>query len=310
MNKTGEAQRCFSLAFYVTTNGNKKKGSTAQAQLLINTSEGSEIMVKAQLDTGGSQNLASRELLQNINTTDHYRRLPMKMITVNGDTPPYNNMGELHFNDNKGNPVVLLCYVQEQPIHGYNHFALISSDSLVDIAADINYHAKISKEGQILPLKRETEIPYHYSDILTDKIFSTVNLFKEENTESEGKTQTSRDTSEENNEPCESSQGCTCKPRILREIEYVRLKNKKPKRSCSGHDNPKKDKPRTQTKYGACFMSEIQLQNLLDRTKGSEEDEGDMDMTLIDGVRMSEFDIRAVKVGKRVSAKRYEAVTK
>jgi hypothetical protein len=35
-----------------------------------------------------------------------------------------------------------------------------------------------------------------------------------------------------------------------------------------------------------------------------------MDMTLIDGVRMSEFDIRAVKVGKRVSAKRYEAVTK
>ena len=198
MNKTGEAQRCFSLAFYVTTNGNKKKGSTAQAQLLINTSEGSEIMVKAQLDTGGSQNLASRELLQNINTTDHYQRPPMKMITVNGDTPPYNNMGELHFNDNKGNPVVLLCYVQEQPIPGYNHFALISSDSLVDIAADINYHAKISKEGQILPLKRETEIPYHYSDILTDKNFSTVNLFKEENTESEGKTQTSRDISEEN----------------------------------------------------------------------------------------------------------------
>jgi hypothetical protein len=47
-------------------------------------------------------------------------------------------------------------------------------------------------------------------------------------------------------------------------------------------------------------MSEIQLQNLLDRTKGSEEDEGAMDMTLIDGVRMSKFDIRAVKVGKRV----------
>ena len=110
MNKTGDAQRCFSLAFYVTTNGTKKKGCPAQAQLLINTSAGSEIMVKAQLDTGGSQNLASRELLQNINTTDHYQRLPMKMITVNGDTPPYNNMGELHFNDNKGNPVVLLWF--------------------------------------------------------------------------------------------------------------------------------------------------------------------------------------------------------
>jgi hypothetical protein len=35
------------------------------------------------------------------------------MITVIGDTPPYNHMGELHFNDSKGNPVVLLFYVQE-----------------------------------------------------------------------------------------------------------------------------------------------------------------------------------------------------
>ena len=102
MEKATKAQRCFSLAFYITTNGNNKKGSTAQAQLFINTTEGKEIMVKAQLDTGGSQNLASRELLQNINTTAHYERLPMVMITVNGDTPPYNNMGELHFNDNKG----------------------------------------------------------------------------------------------------------------------------------------------------------------------------------------------------------------
>jgi hypothetical protein len=81
MNKIAKAQRCFSLAFYVTTNGNKKKGSTAQE---------SEITVRAQLDMGGSQNLASRELLQNTNTTEHYQRLPMKMITANGDTPPYN----------------------------------------------------------------------------------------------------------------------------------------------------------------------------------------------------------------------------
>ena len=54
----------------------------------------SEIMVKAQLDTGGSQNLASRELLQNINTTGHYQRLPMKMITVNGDTPRHTTTWE------------------------------------------------------------------------------------------------------------------------------------------------------------------------------------------------------------------------
>ena len=172
----------------------------------------------------------------------------MKMITVNGDTPPYNSMGELHFNDSKGNPVVLLCYVQEQPIHGYNHFALISSDSLVDIAADINYHAKMSKAGEILPLQREIETAYHYSDISTNKNFSTVNLFGNEDTEDESQKQIPLDTLEDNTESCESSQGCTCKPRILREIEYVRLRSKKPKRSHGSHNNPKKDKPRTQTK--------------------------------------------------------------
>ncbi len=124
---------------------------------------------------------------------------------------------------------------------------------------------------------------------------------KKKDTEDESKNQIPLDTLEDNTESCKSPQRCTCKPRIPREIEYVRLRNKKPKRSHGSHDNPKKDKPRTQTKYGACFMSEIQLQNLLDRTKSSEENEGAIDMTLIDGVRMSKFDIRAVKVGKRVS---------
>ncbi len=112
-------------------------------------------------------------------------------------------------------------------------------------------------------MKRESETAYHYSDISTNKNtnFTTINLFGKEDAESDSNNQIPRDVLEENNKSHESPQGCTCKPRILREIEYVRLKNKKPKRSHGGHDNPKKDKPRTQTKYGACFMSEIQLQN-------------------------------------------------
>ena len=177
------------------------------------------------------------------------------MITVNGDTPPYNNMGELHFNDSKGNPVVLLCYVQEQPIHGYNHFALISSDSLVDIAADINYHARMSKAGEILPLQRENETSYHYSDVLTDTNFSTVNLVENEDTEDKSQNQIPLNTLEDNTNSCESAQGCTCEPRILREIEYVRLRNKKPKRSHGSHDNPKKDKPRTLRGIGFKYIA-------------------------------------------------------
>ncbi len=47
-------------------------------------------------------------------------------------------------------------------------------------------------------------------------------------------------------------------------------------------------------------MSEIELQGLLDRTNPLDEDPEAMDMIVIDGVRISKFDIRALKVGKNV----------
>ncbi len=49
-------------------------------------------------------------------------------------------------------------------------------------------------------------------------------------------------------------------------------------------------------------MSEIALQGLLDRTNADEQDEEAMDMIVINGVRMSKYDIRALKVGLKVTA--------
>jgi hypothetical protein len=48
-------------------------------------------------------------------------------------------------------------------------------------------------------------------------------------------------------------------------------------------------------------MSKIALQGLLGRTKADEQDKEAMDMTVIDGVRMSKYDIRALKVGPKVT---------
>jgi hypothetical protein len=48
-------------------------------------------------------------------------------------------------------------------------------------------------------------------------------------------------------------------------------------------------------------MSEIQLQGLLDRTKADQQDEEAMDMTVIDGISMSKYDIRALRVGRKVT---------
>ena len=49
-------------------------------------------------------------------------------------------------------------------------------------------------------------------------------------------------------------------------------------------------------------MSEVQLQGLLDRTKPSQGDEEAMDMTTINGIRVSKYSIKAIKVGDKVSA--------
>ncbi len=49
-------------------------------------------------------------------------------------------------------------------------------------------------------------------------------------------------------------------------------------------------------------MSEVQLQGLLDRTKPSKGDEEAVDMTTINGIRVSKYSIKAIKVGEKVSA--------
>jgi hypothetical protein len=53
-------------------------------------------------------------------------------------------------------------------------------------------------------------------------------------------------------------------------------------------------------------MSEIQLQGLLDRTKADEQDEAAMDMTTVNGIRMSKYDIRALTIGSKVSSESRE----
>jgi hypothetical protein len=54
---------------------------------------------------------------------------------------------------------------------------------------------------------------------------------------------------------------------------------------------------------GPAFMSEIALQGLLDCTKADEQDEEAMDTNVINGTRMSNYDIRGLKVGQKVTAK-------
>ncbi len=51
------------------------------------------------------------------------------------------------------------------------------------------------------------------------------------------------------------------------------------------------------------------VQGLLDRTTADEQDEEAMDMTVINGMRMSKYDIRALKVGLKVTPEMLHELT-
>jgi hypothetical protein len=78
----------------------------------------------------------------------------------------------------------------------------------------------------------------------------------------------------------------------LTEVEVLRITGRRLRKPPIGRRNPKKDKQRLKMFRQVCFMSELQLQILLDRTKPIDgEDEG-MDMTSVNGERISKYDIR------------------
>ena len=236
------------------------------------------------------------------------------MVTVSGDTPAYLNMGEMHFNDAEDNPIVILCFVQERAIKGHETFALICSDTLVDMKADINYHAETSKQGRILPLKRLISQPYHYEDELEAKNDSTLSndkLLHSVTTESCIDSTETAPIGEQNNVPIEietNNDGAITEVMTemdteqLTEVEVLRITGRRLRKPPIGRKNPKKDKQRLKIFRQVCFMSELQLQSLLDRTKPLDgEDEG-MDMTTVNGERISKYDIRAMRVGSKVSS--------
>ncbi len=77
-------------------------------------------------------------------------------------------------------------------------------------------------------------------------------------------------------------------------------------KSRKNRNNLKKDKNSLKVSKYTCFMSEVQLQGLLDRTKPSQGDEEAMDMTTINGIRVSMYSIKAIKVGEKVSTQMRE----
>ena len=284
-------------------------GSTAKAKLVVSTTDGEPVIVQAQLDSGGSQNLASKEILQNIRKAEDYGRTPICMITVSGDTPAYHNMGELHFMDERDIPIVTLCYVQEETIKGHETFALICNDTLVDIDTDLNYHARTSKNSNISPLRRLLNQPYHYQDKADETARNKDTAFHSIAIE-QLRAAAAAATALTEVEDAMSEAMTEMTVEELTEVEVLRITGRQLRKPPIGRINPKKDKQRFKIFRQVCFMSEIQLQSLLDRTEPIDGEEEGMDMTEVNGERISKYDIKALKVGSKVSKAMREELNK
>jgi hypothetical protein len=288
------------------TDGNAQRTQrTAQTSTSVLAANGQSVSINVHLDTGGSQNLASEHLLHNIKPAEAYGYDQICMVTVNGNSPAYNCMGELDFSDEDGTPIVILCYVQVQSIKGYDNFVLISNDTLDDIQADINYHSHTSRHVGIVPLRRLHKQSYHHGDTAKRSASEADTTREEQYSSIDNDTSLlTTQATEAAAQGIETQKTCefTCTHRIaelLTEVEFLRITGRKLRKS--RRDNPKKDKKRLKVSRHTC-LSEIQLQGLLDRTKPSQGDEEAMDMTMIDGIRVSKYSIKAIKIGKRVSA--------
>jgi hypothetical protein len=179
---------------------------------------------------------------------------------------------------------------------------LISNNTLVDIDPDINFHARASKETGVLPLRRTANKAFHYKDEANPHTNSEAAAFLTKDRPAPA--------SKERRQP--HNDGCQCQPNAfpnLTEVGICHITRRKPMVSRKGRSNPKKDKKHKVSIY-YCYMSEIELQGLLDRTNPLDDDEEAMDMIVLDGLRISKFDIKALKVGKNVPFEMKEELKK
>jgi hypothetical protein len=73
------------------TTGEPMPSNVAIAALTVDADHGAIQVNDALVDTGGSKNLASRNLLKNVKLAKSYGNEPIRMVTVNGLSPDYNH---------------------------------------------------------------------------------------------------------------------------------------------------------------------------------------------------------------------------
>ncbi len=165
---------------------------------------------------------------------------------------------------------------------GHDTFVLLFNNTIVECDIDINYHAKTSKELGAVPIKRLKSAPFHYTDATSATL--------------------SMNVSKPHKEPEFDFSKLALSSSFAEITQHLQSTGKRVRRRPRPH--PRRlmpDLPSLGSEWDPAFMSEIALQGLIDRTKANEQDKEAMDMTVVTGIHMSKYDIRALKVGLKVT---------
>ncbi len=119
--------------------------------------------------------------------------------------------------------------MQVQSIKGHDNFVLISNNTLDDIQTDFNYYSHMSRHVGIVPLRRLSKQPYHYSDTYNHISHKSDSITKEQSS-SVVEDDTTMLTVEETDDTTFSAETpetcqCDCQPRIaelLSEIKFLK----------------------------------------------------------------------------------------
>jgi hypothetical protein len=157
---------------------------------------------------------------------------------------------------------------------------LVSNNTFDAIQTDINYHSSMCAYVGIVPLRRLVSQPYHYSDKVKHAWLNdsdTILHIKQSDQVTEKQSIPVNDdntvmlaaekmATEIKSIDIPSTCQCACQPRLaeqLCEVDFLKITGRRLRKSRKDLNNPKKDKNRLKVSIYTCFMSEVQLQGLL-----------------------------------------------
>ena len=277
------------------------------------------------LDTCGAFNIITRGELHDIKPAAKYNMRPMRMKCLETTTGWYKDVGISYAKDEKGITRKRLAYAYDGEKNKNKPFYLIAMTTLVDERIDLQYHMRMALQGTTAMLRRMPKLePFKYNkprSYLAIPATESTCLLQQEVTAQFSDMSIDNLTKEDldTNEPVQSYE-CRCTPRVVEsmssddyqhmvsEVHGVTDSNPQYEKDALDWDNyikavyptyaPLEEIDNYSSEIYKCYMTEVQLQAIVNQQGIEATGASNLDMTTVDGKRVSKWSLDAIEYGK------------